>query len=641
MSFRERSTPRTRTEKLEDELYSACERGDLKRVIHCVEIRGADVNAEVGRVGFGFIPNPKAGLSTSSNLNIGLTPLHAAFYRETRPDSPQKENISWEQLEIIRCLVEAGANPSAGLPNGWIPIWMWGWNTFCTVESHHEFGLLIDRNFWCNPRAVHLLVELGMSVTQRCPFGRTILHQMAGPALMHDKEVFTFLLEKGADLNTQDYEGITPIIAAAIGNNKVPNIPILKLLLEKEEITNMDKISALEFAAALLIFNVTRVPRGENNTFADRMQEIVYFHSLSKTLRLQERCPLKDEEEKSGRIVESFTSLDNFQQVQQRSSEFEMQSILIRLRILSSISWEAFRRYLWPFISNRYCGAGVVFGLLEKYDKTLDVCRAVLDIILRQDNEEKGVYATKIGVVKILLNNLPHRQGSNDLLFSTEIFETTLDLLKPTYQALPPPADDAHLSRDYFHKFYRLIVMLDDLPDAYNTPKVQDFVLHIVGLNGRDSDGRSFLYHATREPSSKVLGVIDLLVRNGIDADAVDHAGNGALHYLAKMKKNCIQCEAAARLLIDHGAHLDRANREGKTAADIWPEKLENEWIWWSGFGGSNADRPEWMNEGVPQLKCLAARAARRQDLHIRVLNKDGLPKLPATLVRFVGMHRR
>ena len=52
--------------------------------------------------------------------------------------------------------------------------------------------------------------------------------------------------------------------------------------------------------------------------------------------------------------------------------------------------------------------------------------------------------------------------------------------------------------------------------------------------------------------------------------------------------------------------------------------------------------RPEWLNEGVPLLKCLAARmVARRQDLHVQVLNEDGSPKLPATLIDFVEIHQR
>jgi len=573
--------------------------------------RGANVTAD--------------GLSSSSNLVAGLTPLHAAFF-----SSSSLSHKSREQLEIISCLVGAGANPSAALPN----------------DHFENFGSLIDSKFWCNPRALYLLAQLGMSVTQSSPTGKTILHHLAGPALMDDAEVFNVFSEKGADLNARDNEGITPILAAAIGDNKVPHIPILKLLLDRADVINMDKIRALELAAALLISNMNCSNTNScrlNIEFADSVTEIVHFLSVAKTLRRQEGCPYtEDEEEVNEWVVESLTSVDNFQQLRERLPDLFIQSILVRLRILSSISWGAFRRYLWHYMDGHFYRFCLMRPVLE-IEKTFVVCRKVLEIIRLQDIEENGVYATKIDVVGMVVHALTQLFRSNDPVLSPEILESTLDLLMETYQAYP--SADSHLSHYYSYKFYRLIVMLNELPDAFDTQKVKDFLSHIVKLNGRDSDGRSFLYYAIREPSSKVLSVIDLLVRNGIDADAVDHAGNGALHYLAVIKRNCIQREAAARLLLDHGAHLDRANNEGKTAADIWPEKKESGWFYFSedgiGGGGWNADRPEWLNEGVPQLKCLAARVARRLDLHVRVLNKDGLPKLPPTLVRFVGIHRR
>ena len=175
-----------------------------------------------------------AGLS-NTDWNARLTPLHAAFFSEDRHFS-----TSSKQLDIIRCLVEAGADPSA-LSSMGIPIWMMGWIRFYPTYCSSE----LRSRAWCNPQTIRLLVELGMSVTQRCPVGRNILHHLAGPALMDDTEVFNLLLEKGADLNARDNDGIKPIMAAAIGNNKLPNIAILKLLLEKEEISNVDKISDL------------------------------------------------------------------------------------------------------------------------------------------------------------------------------------------------------------------------------------------------------------------------------------------------------------------------------------------------------------------------------------------------------------
>lgn len=71
------------------------------------------------------------------------------------------------------------------------------------------------------------------------------------------------------------------------------------------------------------------------------------------------------------------------------------------------------------------------------------------------------------------------------------------------------------------------------------------------------------------EPPETLFAMVDLLLRNEADPHAVDVDGNGLLHCLA-LKKSSEQREATGRLLLDHGVHLDRTNKKGKTAADFW-----------------------------------------------------------------------
>jgi len=99
--------------------------------------------------------------------------------------------IGGAQLDIIRSLVEARADPSALSSEG-IPIWMVDKNHFYRTEP-----CLVSNEAWCSPRAVALLIQLGMSVTQRCPAGRTLLHFVAGPALIDDPEVFNLIFGEG------------------------------------------------------------------------------------------------------------------------------------------------------------------------------------------------------------------------------------------------------------------------------------------------------------------------------------------------------------------------------------------------------------------------------------------------------------
>ncbi len=151
----------------------------------------------------------------------GLTPLHGALL----PHGNLVHTRS-EQMEVIRILLESGADPSA----------------------------LSSKGF-CNVQAITLLIEHGMSIDQLCPdLGRTLLHNMAGPANEFDDEkIIKLLLAKGQNPNVRDKQGLTPIMTAAIGTNLYPNMSILKFLMERDDIPSMDKIEAVEVALAVFL----------------------------------------------------------------------------------------------------------------------------------------------------------------------------------------------------------------------------------------------------------------------------------------------------------------------------------------------------------------------------------------------------
>jgi len=209
----------------------------------------AVLNKDIGIVRYLVQHGADVTVGTLSDENedvwsSGMTPLHAAFFLTlTNPHSQ-----SSEQLEIIRFLVDSGGDPSALSSKGF-PVWMMGWTDL--YQTQPDF---INNTGWCCTKAIALLIELGMSYTQRCStLGRTVLHHLTGPANTNDVEVVKFVLEKGADLLARDNDGLTPIMVAAIGNNQVPNMVIFKYLLERDDIPNMEKINALEVAAAVLL----------------------------------------------------------------------------------------------------------------------------------------------------------------------------------------------------------------------------------------------------------------------------------------------------------------------------------------------------------------------------------------------------
>jgi len=213
----------------------------------------------------------------------GLTPLHGALLRgrlvKTRSD----------QIDVIRILLEFGADPSALSTNG-TPTWMFGCLSFYQPKRNYS-----QRGF-CNVQAITLLVEHGMSIEQRCPrLGRTLLHHMAGPANEFDEEeIVQLLLERGADPRMKDKNGLTPIMTAAIGTNILPNMSILKFLMNRHDIPNMDKIEALEVATAVFL---------DCRLFSAHAHDIRYCLSEAQTLRQIEGIPLVSKTPVNGRAA--------------------------------------------------------------------------------------------------------------------------------------------------------------------------------------------------------------------------------------------------------------------------------------------------------------------------------------------------
>jgi len=86
--------------------------------------------------------------------------------------------------------------------------------------------------------------------------------------------------------------------------------------------------------------------------------------------------------------------------------------------------------------------------------------------------------------------------------------------------------------------------------------------------------------------------------------------------------------QAIAQLLLKYGAHLDRVDKNRKTAAEAWREAVEYR----TRRNRRFIPMPNWLREdSPPKLMCLCA----------RVIRSNGMPfvRLPKVLRRFVSMH--
>jgi len=125
-----------------------------------------------------------------------------------------------------------------------------------------------------------------------------------------------------------------------------------------------------------------------------------------------------------------------------------------------------------------------------------------------------------------------------------------------------------------------------------------------------------------------ISAMVDLLLKAGADPNSIDNKRNCPLHLLALLQDKTL--DPVGRLLRDAGTHLDRANQDGKTAAELWfiarDEKYgKRAWKW--------SDLPDWCREDdVPNLSCLCARIVRR----FKVPYKH---KVPVSISAFIKIH--
>jgi len=264
--------------------------------------------------------------------------------------------------------------------------------------------------------------------------------------------------------NTYDKDGITPIYAAAIGDhfgNYNPNCPVLECLLTKDDISLSDKINALELAGAFILLSKKDV----NLAFRYWNQAITLRQSEG-----QEMLPkvLPSLNRLSWRAVE-WSTTDQLRDLQHRPFEYQIQAILVGVRILSAISCGAFLKYLWGFILNYF----KKLVSEKKWLKVLDLCWIVLETALRYDLRDIRLWKTIVLVTKELvyaLNQLKLKQGS---LISSEILQVSLELVASTdrshLEGVMYCGDALDCSLVFYHTWIiKLIALLAELQYMVN-----------------------------------------------------------------------------------------------------------------------------------------------------------------------------
>ena len=192
----------------------------------------------------------------------------------------------------------------------------------------------------CDSDEVTLLIEHGMSLTQRCKLkNQTVLHHCASkfPNWDSSVEVVQLLLDKGADLHARDAQNLTPFLASAqYPSDGGPNsMLVLNFLLKRDDIDRMERIDALELAGAVILSNSIL----DNDRYTPRA-----FDYWRQALHLYGTC------RKTTLVLETvsyteWSTVADLEEIENYPTQQKIHSLLAQLRIYSSISWEAFYEF--------------------------------------------------------------------------------------------------------------------------------------------------------------------------------------------------------------------------------------------------------------------------------------------------------
>jgi len=526
---------------------------------------------------------------TSSEKHLyydGLSPLYGAVRHHHH-----RRGIQPDVTPIVRFLLQSGCDPNA-LPSDGSPIWM---SPSCSLDVLKE------------------LIAHGLNLDQRNADGETLLNQWTNRSSFDGLSANEFLafvqllVEKGADVMSRDNNGFTPIFKAA--NRFSWNV--VHFLMARSEMDRLEKIEALEMAAATILCEPLNQSEFE--------RAFVYWRGA---LRLRQtetsptiKIPLKL---KSGRVGEWTTSAE-LELVIARPTEYEFQSFLVRLGICSSRSWGAVFTLRDAFLD-------CLRNLKEqgRLIDLLDVVWAMLETIHQYDSQNlKGLCIMTDDCVENLIWMLSQLEMGTPLL-NADTFVLPFQVIIATDLFCPLESADRHM-----RALLLLVRFLASRPEILDG-SIRRFVHQLLAQYSRNQHGRTTLLHLECQDEALHLPCIRLLLRGQANANAGDYDGNGPLHLLASQHGNVDVIGSAARLLLDiegHPAHLDRVNRNRKTAAQLWIEINEME-------AGLNA-LPEWLREPetVPKLSCLSASV-----VSLYKIPYDHM-KLPSVLHPFVEMH--
>lgn len=456
---------------------------------------------------------------------------------------------------------------------------------------------------------VKLLIEKGANVNARetKKMKLTALHYAIHNASL---DPFTLLLGSGADPTIPDKYGDSPLRSTA----SFLQPEMTELLRLKSEVSEYDVIESLELLGAAA---------ADDGEYA---QSEMYWQ---EALELREKHGIQKEVKAPLPILGSrleHTNSDELEEVCDYDEEQQRESVLIKWRILGPLHEE----FLYTLLQHGYKRP-------DNY-KTLQIFICAHDLYIERNKplHENNVYSIKI-MIKIARNIVKQASDEERSMIIEDIFGKFMDVItqiqsviqKGKYKTTSERSDVYNsllFTSIYFAKFL--------LDVEKNSERILIACKKLVAINPKFvSPCEGNLLHAVIDPMffrekgkgfSSLgydlvldLGLIDLLLKSGLDVNSFDNDGLTCLHrFLRQLDETKTPVSKDLILfLLDHGAHVDTVAHDGENCLDL----LRKTTIL--------SDELKYRS-----LKCMAA----------LVIGKFKIPYdgiIPFTLNHFVGLH--
>ncbi|XP_038073375.1 protein fem-1 homolog C-like [Patiria miniata] len=455
-------------------------------------------------------------------------------------------------FDIVKHLVENGADIELANRHGHTCLMI------SCYKGHYEIA--------------EFLLSLHADVNRKSIRGNTALHDCAESGSL---DIMKLLLKHSAVMEDDAY-GMTPIKAAAVAGHT----NIVDYLVTHPNVPKIEKVESLELSGATAV-----------DKKRDMHQALRYWQRALDERNSDPANVIKKAPKKAIPAYECTIEVDSSKDLENLvgdPDEMRMQALLIRERILGPTHPDT-TYYI------RYRGA--VYADSGNFDRCITLWMYALDM-QQQALEPLNpmTQSSLLSFAELFAYMLSERNGErvcNDLQFRTVsiIYLKGISEIKRGMEETPigpqTEKDAGNFNRALLIIMHLmcLIAKLDGTEE--DEEEVRQATYQFLKLKPSGLKGATPLHLAVDDSTSSVgrypvckfpdIKVLHLLLACGANVNAFDAHGNRPLHIAANVSSDSqVKHDRGdtLRMLLDHGAHLDCRNKDGKAALDLLGDAL-------------------------------------------------------------------